>query len=78
MQMNKEDLINFAKQYDTFQKRCKHIASIFAKYDCDYKNTNHDWELDYNSEEDVVNQRIFIFNEADIYARGCWIDTISL
>lgn len=56
MQINKEDLINFAKQYDIFQKRCEHIANIFAKYDCDYKNTNHNWELDYRHEEDVTNQ----------------------
>lgn len=68
---NKEELINFAKQYDAFQKRCEHIANIFAKYDCDYKNTNHDWELDYSDEEDVASQQIFIFNEADIYVRGC-------
>lgn len=78
MQINKEDLINFAKQYDAFQKRCKHIASIFAKYDCDYKNTNHNWELDYSDEKDVANQQIFIFNEADIFARDCWIGTVSL
>lgn len=48
MVYNKEELINFAKQYDVFQKRCEHIASILAKYDCDYKNPNHDWELDYS------------------------------
>ena len=78
MQINKEDLINFAKQYDVFQKRCEHIANIFAKYDCDYKNTNHDWELDYRHEEDVANQQIFIFNEADIFARGCLVNTVSL
>ena len=75
---DKEELTNFAKKYDAFQKRCKHIANIFAKYDCDYKNTNHDWELDYNDEEDVTSQHIFIFNEADIFARGCWIDTVNL
>lgn len=78
MNFTKEELINFAKQYDAFQKRCKHIASIFAKYDCDYKDTNHDWELDYNDEEDVANQQIRIFNEADIFARGCWIDTVTV
>ena len=78
MKFIKEDIINFAKQYDTFQKRCEHVANIFAKYDCDYKYTNHDWELDYNDEEDASNQQIFISNEADIYARGCWVDTVTV
>lgn len=78
MNFTKEDLLDFAKKYDEFQKRCEHIASIFANYDCDYKNTNHDWELDYSDEEDVVNQKIFIFNEADIYKSGELVDTVTV
>lgn len=74
----KEELINFAKQYDAFQKRCEHVANIFAKYDRDYKYPNHDWELDYSDKEDVANQQIHIFNEADIYESGEWIDTVTL
>ena len=78
--MNKEELINFAKQYGAFQKRCEYIANIFAKYDINYKDVwlNHDWELDYSDEKDVTDQHIFIFNEADIYSRGVRYETTTV
>ena len=80
MNFTKEDLISFAKQYDVFQKRCKHVASIFSKYDSNYKDVwvNHDWELDYDDEKDVTDQHIFIFNETDIYSRGVRYETTTV
>lgn len=80
MNFIKEELINFAKQYDAFQKRCKHIANIFAKYDSNYKDVyvNHDWELDYDDEKDVTDQQIFIFNETDVYSRGVRYETTTV
>lgn len=81
MNFTKEDLINFARQYNAFQKRCKYVANIFSKYDSNYKDVwvNHDWELDYDDEKDVADQQIFIFNETDIYSRGVryGTDTVS-
>lgn len=74
MNFTREELTNFAKQYNAFQKRCEHVANILAKYDRDYKYPNHDWELDYSDKD----QQIYISNEADIYESGEWIDTVTL
>lgn len=79
MNFTKEGLISFTNQYDAFQKRCKHIASIFAKYDCDYKYLNNSsWILGYNDEEDVSSQQIYIFNEADIQVEDYWFGIVRL
>lgn len=74
--MNKEEIKLFEELYEKFQKRCKQVAKIFAKYNCDYKDEyiRNDWSLDYD--KSYIN--VSAYNEAKIFCYGCDVDTVSL
>lgn len=73
--MNEQEITTFANLYVKFQERCKHVAEILSKYDCDFEESRwDDWHLDYTQNKIPTN----CIMDVDIYARGCWTDTRTL
>lgn len=73
--MDKQEISTFTDLYIKFQERCKHIANILSKYDCDFEESRwDDWQLDYDQNKNPTN----CIMDIDIYARGCHVDCRTL
>lgn len=61
--------------YIKFQERCKYIANIISKYDCDFKASKwDDWKLEYDQKKNPTN----CIKSVDIYVMGCYVDSCTL
>ena len=70
--MDKQDILTL---YVKFQERCKHIANILSKHDCDFKASKlNDWQLEYDQNKNPTN----CIKDVDIYVMGCYVDSCTL